>query len=84
MGNDFLAVATGIHQGIGKDWHSRKFALIINDASQINDCGCLPTRINSDGAKGVADDVANEIGLWLAILPLVSMLVFSRLNCCPN
>lgn len=37
MGNDLLAIATGVHQGIGEDWHAVESALVVNGASQIDD-----------------------------------------------
>ena len=57
MGDDFLTVATGIHQGIGKNGHSVEGSFLVNGVGYIDDGGCEPTRVDGDGAEGVAEDV---------------------------
>ncbi len=58
MGNERLIVATGIHQGIGKNGHSVEGSLVIYGLRKVDDGGREPASVDGDGAEEVAEDVA--------------------------
>ena len=63
MGDDFLIIATGIHQGIGKNRHPVEGSFGVDGVHQIGHVGREPTRVDGDLVEGVAEVVAEEVRL---------------------
>ena len=59
--DDLVAIAAGVHQGVGEDWHVLESALIVNGARQVENGGRLPARIERHGAEGIANNLVNSL-----------------------
>ena len=79
MANDLLVFATGIHQRIGKDWHSLEGFVFVDAASHIDDVGGSQTGVEGDGAEGVKESGRRHLRSP-AVRPRGSRFALSKAN----
>jgi hypothetical protein len=64
---DVGIVAARVFEGIGEDGQAVEGAFVIDGGGERNDGGGEPGKIDSYGAEGVADYVANDVALNLGL-----------------
>jgi len=76
MVEDFGVVATSVFKGISKDSETGsvqrargQVPIIVGGLCERQHSRCEPRRVEGDGAKGVAEDTADEVTLGFAVRP---------------
>jgi len=65
-------LAAGDLQRVGQDRHPVEGAVVMNRECEDDGGGRESFRVEGDGAEGVAEDVAEEVGLREALGPVTS------------
>src|SRR5260370_1202871 len=71
MGKNIAVVAAGLFEGVGEDRQAVEGPVLVHGLGKSSDRGREPTRVESDGAEGVAENVTQEGGLLFAFAQLV-------------
>jgi hypothetical protein len=60
MVQDVGIIAAGVFEGVGEDGKAVEGAIVVDGLTQGGGVRCSPGGVDSDGMKGVAEDVAQQ------------------------
>jgi hypothetical protein len=65
MVKDGGILAPGLFEGIGQDGHVLETPLLVQGPGQLHDGRRSPSRVDGDGAEGVAEEITEQVALRL-------------------